>query len=61
MQNATAKKLSIVHLAASEVTSLKNVIKMENSDENLYDLSGRKVSQNSKGLLIQNGKKMVVK
>ena len=61
MQNATAKKLSIVHLAASEVTSLKNIIKMENSDENLYDLSGRKVSQNSKGLLIQNGKKMVVK
>ena len=60
-QNATAKKLSIVHLAASEVTSLKNIIKMENSDENLYDLSGRKVSQNSKGLLIQNGKKMVVK
>ena len=61
MQNGTAKELRIVHLAASEVTTIKSVTMMKNSDENLYDLSGRKVSQNSKGLLIQNGKKTVVK
>jgi hypothetical protein len=60
-QNATAKELRIVHLAASEVTTINNVTMMKNTDENLYDLSGRKVSQNSKGLLIQNGKKTVVK
>jgi len=61
MQNATAKELRIVHLAASEVTTIKSVIMMKNTDENLYNLSGRKVSQNSKGLIIQNGKKTMVK
>ena len=61
MQNATAKKLRIVHLSASEATALKSVTMKQNNDENLYDLNGRKVSQNSKGLLIQNGKKTVVK
>jgi hypothetical protein len=61
MQNATAKELRIVHLAESEVTAIKNVTMMKNADDNIYDLNGRKVSQNSKGLLIQNGKKTVVK
>lgn len=61
MQNSTAKELRIVHLAASEVTALKNVTMQKNSDENLYDLSGRKVSQSTKGLRIQNGKKVVNK
>ena len=61
MQNSTAKELRIVHLAASEVTALKNVTMMKNADDNIYDLNGRKVSQTSKGLLIQNGKKTVVK
>ena len=61
IQNATAKELRIVHLAESEVTAIKNVTMMKNADDNIYDLNGRKVSQNSKGLLIQNGKKTVVK
>ena len=61
MQNATAKELRIVHLAESEVTAIKNVTMMKNADDNIYDLNGRKVSQNSKGLLIQNGKKTLVK
>ena len=61
MQNSTAKELRIVHLSASEVTALKNVTMKTNADDNLYDLNGRKVSQTSKGLLIQNGKKTVVK
>jgi hypothetical protein len=61
MQNATAKELRIVHLAESEVTAINNVTMMKNADDNIYDLNGRKVSQNSKGLLIQNGKKTVVK
>ena len=61
MQNSTAKELRIVHLAESEVTAIKNVTMMKNADDNIYDLNGRKVSQTSKGLLIQNGKKTVVK
>ena len=61
MQSPTAKELRIVHLAASEVTAIKSVNVKKTSDENLYDLSGRKISQSSKGLRIQNGKKMVVK
>ena len=62
MQNASAKELRIVHLTASEATAINNVtIKKGATDENLYDLSGRKVSQTSKGLRIQNGKKTVVK
>jgi hypothetical protein len=61
MQNATAKELRIVHLSASEVTAIKSVTSKTNADENRYDLNGRKVSQNAKGLLIQNGKKTMVK
>ena len=60
-QNASAKELRIVHLAASEVTAIKDVTMKTNADDNLYDLNGRKVSHTSKGLLIQNGKKTVVK
>ena len=61
MQNSTAKELRIVHLAASEVTAIKNVT-MQNADgETIYDLSGRKVSKTTKGLHIQNGKKVVNK
>jgi len=61
MQNSTAKELRIVHLAASEVTAIKNVTIKKNTDDNLYDLNGRKVNNTSKGLLILDGKKMVVK
>ena len=61
MQSSTAKELRIVHLAASETTAIQNVTMKKSSDENLYDLSGRKVSQSTKGLRIQNGKKVVNK
>lgn len=57
----TAKELRIVHLAASEVTAIKSVTFKTNDGEGRYDLSGRKVSQSSKGLIIKNGKKTVVR
>ena len=60
-QSTTAEELRIVHLAASDVTAIKNVTIKKDTDENLYDLSGRKVNQTYKGLRIQDGKKTVVK
>jgi hypothetical protein len=61
MQSTTAKELRIVHLSQSEVTALKSVTFKTNDGEGRYDLSGRKVSQSSKGLIIKNGKKTVVR
>ena len=58
-QNASAKELRIVHLSASEATAINSVSINNNSDENVYDLSGRKVSKSAKGLRIQDGKKVV--
>ena len=60
-QSTTAEELRIVHLAASDVTAIKNVTIKKDTDENFYDLSGRKVNQTYKGLRIQDGKKTVVK
>ena len=59
MQNATAKELRIVHLAASEVTTINSIKNQNTSTENIYDLSGRKVNKTTKGLRIQDGKKVV--
>ena len=58
-QNASAKELRIVHLAASEVTTINSIKTQNTTTENIYDLSGRKVSKTAKGLHIQDGKKVV--
>ena len=60
-QSASAKELRIVHLSASDLTAIQNVTMKNNADENIYDLNGRKVNPSSKGLIIQNGKKTMVK
>jgi hypothetical protein len=58
-QNASAKELRIVHLAASEVTTINSIPPQNTTTENIYDLSGRKVNKTAKGLHIQDGKKVV--
>ena len=56
-QNASAKELRIVHLAASEVTTINSIKTQNTTTENIYDLSGRKVNKTAKGLRIQDGKR----
>ena len=58
-QNASAKELRIIHLAASEVTTINSIKTQNTTTENIYDLSGRKVNKTAKGLHIQDGKKVV--
>ena len=60
-QSSTANELRIIHLSKSEVTAVKSVTIKNSSDNNLYNLSGRKVTNTSKGLLIQDGKKVIRK
>lgn len=58
MQSSTAQELRIVHISQAEATAIKN-INIQKTSDNAYDLSGRKVSKNVKGLRIQDGKKVV--
>ena len=53
----TARNLKIVF--ADEATGIKNV--NDNDNVNWYDLQGRRVNKPTKGVFIQNGRKMVVK
>lgn len=60
-QSATAKELRIVHLSPSEVTGI-NSVSIKNADNNnIYNLKGQKVTNTTRGVFIQNGKKTVVK
>lgn len=56
-QSASASKLIIKHVSASEVTAISNIVTEQTANE-AYDLSGRKVSAAHKGLVIENGKKV---
>lgn len=58
LQSSTAQELRIVHISQAEATAIKN-INIQKTSDNAYDLSGRKVSKNVKGLRIQDGKKVV--
>lgn len=60
-QNSSAKELRIVHLAASEATSINSVNIQNASNENIYNLNGQKVNNATKGIIIKDGKKAVVK
>lgn len=47
---------------ATEISSIENSeLRIENSDAPMYNLAGQKVSKNYKGIVIQNGKKYVVR
>ena len=60
-QSATAKELRIVHLSPSEVTGI-NSVSIKNADNNnIYNLKGQRVTNTTRGVFIQNGKKTVVK
>lgn len=58
-QSTTAKELRIVHLTASETTALKSVTMQNTTDNNLYNLNGQKVNSTAKGIVIQDGKKIM--
>lgn len=61
MQTSTATKLEIKHVAKSDVTAISNTVREKAASADNYDLQGRKVANTSKGIRIQNGKKIVVK
>lgn len=60
-QSATAEKLEIVHMNAAGVTAISQQLKNNatNTNENMYDLNGRRVKEPAKGLYIRGGKKIV--
>ena len=61
-QAASASDLKIQHAASdSEVTAILGVKQNQATGSDSYDLQGRKISKNAKGLLIQDGKKAIVK
>ena len=59
-QAPTAKKLEIVHAGNMAVVTAVKGITLDNSNNaDIYDLQGRKVSKTSRGIYIQEGKKVV--
>ena len=59
-QASSATELVIKHAAAAEVTAIK-AVNTEKVNGESYNLQGRKMTTNAKGLRIQDGKKTVVK
>ena len=61
-QAASANDLKIQHAASKgEVTAILGIQQNETTGGDYYDLQGRKNAKNAKGILIQNGKKTIVK
>ena len=61
-QAASASDLKILHAASSgEVTAILGVKLNQTTGSDSYDLQGRKTSKNTKGILIQDGKKTIVR
>lgn len=58
-QASSAKELRIVHLSQSEVAAIKSLNMNDSSNENLYNLSGRKAGKAERGIMIKEGKKIV--
>lgn len=58
-QAANAERLEIIHATGSEVTAIKQMNSNSNASTDVYDLQGRKVNGNARGLTIQNGKKVI--
>ena len=54
-----AENLEIRHASESEVTAINKVQVEGSKDSGVYDLNGRSVKGTQRGLIIQNGKKMV--
>ena len=45
----------------TDLTSIAQISKQKSQTSNLYDLQGRRVGKNTKGLLIENGRKVMIK
>ena len=60
-QSSSATELVIKHAALSEVTAITGISADNAGNAQYFDLQGRKVTKNAKGLLIQDGKKTIVK
>ena len=61
-QAASACDLKIQHAASNgEVTAILGVKQNQTTGSDSYDLQGRKTSKNAKGILIEDGKKTIVK
>ena len=60
-QSASATNLAIRHIKSmSEATGIKTIDNSQLTNDNaIYDLSGRKISNAKKGVVIQNGKKVI--
>lgn len=60
-QGASANELKIQHVAGmGEVTAI-STLKQNKTTGDSYNLQGQKASKNAKGIIIQDGQKMVVK
>ena len=61
-KSSTASNLEIKHASAAEVTAIRTVsTDSKTTSTDAYDLNGRRVSSSAKGIVIQNGRKVVVK
>ena len=60
-QSSTATKLEIKHATMSDVTAITGITYDNADDADSYDLQGRKLTKTSKGISIQNGRKVLVK
>lgn len=58
-QSSNAKAIKVVF--DGEATAIDGITADEGANENVYDLSGRKVVKAHKGIYIKNGKKVIVK
>ena len=45
----------------TDLTSIAPISNLQSKFSNLYDLQGRRVGKNTKGLLIENGRKVMIK
>lgn len=60
-QSTSATKLEIKHVTMSDVTAITGITLDNATDAVSYDLQGRQLTKTSKGLSIQNGRKVVIK
>lgn len=58
-QSASASRLEIRHISASEATAIRTITSVENAAGNVYDLNGRQHNAPVKGVNIINGRKVV--
>ena len=56
-QSATADKLEIMHVSPAEATAIRTVNTDNNTSVDMYDMQGRRVTNNHRGIVIQNGTK----